>query len=175
MKNWKKLNSSIVHTNPWYRIRKDEVVRPDGSEGEYFVLETNGASVFIVAVNEMGEILLIGQERYTSGIFSWEIPGGNSEGQDPRTAAARELLEETGIEAREWEAIGIGYPMNGVSSEKSHVFRAKNLTFHESNQQAEEGITQMKWVTLDEIKRMIKSGEITDTQTMAAITQTFLS
>jgi 8-oxo-dGTP pyrophosphatase MutT (NUDIX family) len=174
MKNWKQLSSSVVHKNPWYQVRKDEVVRPDGSPGEYYVVETGGASVYIIVVDDQEKILLIGQERYTSGTFSWEIPGGNSDGQEPAKAAARELLEETGIEANKWEFIGDSYVMGGISSEKGYMYKVTGLIFHQENKQYEEGITHTKWVTLQDIKRMIKNGEITDNQTITAIAIAFL-
>lgn len=174
MQNWKTLSSSIVHKNPWYQVRRDEIVRPDGSNGEYYVVETKGPSVYAIALNEKEEILLIGQERYTNGTFSWEVPGGNSDGQDPRQAVIRELREETGLEAKKWELIGSSYVMDGVSSEKSYIFKATELIFHKENEQNEEGITQTKWASLKEIKQLIKTGVITDNQTITAITKAFL-
>lgn len=173
MKNWKTLNSIIVHRNPWYHIQKDDVIRPDGTHGEYFLLITGGASVFIVA-QDGNKILLIGQERYTNKSFSWEVPGGNSDGQDPLTAAKRELWEETGYEADVWEEIGFSYTMNGVSTEKSYIFRATELIQKGDDERKEEGITEMKWVTLEEAKNMIKTGDITDNQTITAITKVYL-
>lgn len=173
MKNWKKLKSEIVHSNPWYIVRKDDVIRPNGDRGEYYVVETRGPSVFIVATNSQNQILLIGMERYTNSTFSWEIPGGNSDNQDPKIAALRELQEETGYTTNNISLVGKSYVMNGVCGESSYVFHAKNLIPTGHNDQGEEGITKTKWVTQEQIKEMIKNEEITDNQTIVAITKTF--
>lgn len=174
MQSWQKLSSAIVHTNPWYKVRRDEVIRPDGQPGEYYVIETNGASVFIVATNPADEILLIGMERYTNGTFSWEVPGGNSDGQDPARAALRELQEETGYTTDSLTLLGKSYVMNGVCGEASYVFLAKNLQQTTSNAKAEEGITRTQWFSIPDIKNMIKRGEITDNQSIVALTKVLL-
>jgi len=174
MKNWQTRKAKIVHQNPWFQINQNDVIRPDGSLGQYFILETKGASVFVVVVNTQNEVLLIGQERYANGTFSWEIPGGNSEGEDPLHAAKRELVEETGVEAKTWINLGISYPMNGLSSEKSYTFIAKDITQNTINHQLEEGITRSQWVTPAKAFEMIKKGEITDNQTITGLTKAFV-
>ncbi len=92
---WKTKNSKIVHQNPWYKIRQDEVITPDGKPGTYNVLETKGDAALIVPLSEKDEIYLIKKYRYPIKEFSWEIPSGNSEGGDIFEAAKRELWEET--------------------------------------------------------------------------------
>ena len=173
MKSWQTISSKIVHKNPWYHVRHDQIIRPDGQPGNYYVVETGGPSIFIVAIND-NKILLVGQERYTNGTFSWEIPGGNSDGQDLLVAAKRELREETGYTANNWTAVGQGFVMNGVCGEKSYFFVASNLTQTGQNEQLEEGISQQKWFGMDEIKQMIKENVITDNQSIVAITKAIL-
>lgn len=175
MQNWKTLSSEVVHKNPWYEVVKNDVIRPDGSDGEYYIVQTYGPSVFVVATNQNNEVLLIGQERYTNGTFSWEVPGGGSDGQeDPLDAAKRELAEESGYTTNDISLVGKSFVMNGVCGELSYIYHATNLIKVEHNEQKEEGITQTKWVSLNEIKNMIKNEEITDNQTITAITKVFL-
>jgi 8-oxo-dGTP pyrophosphatase MutT (NUDIX family) len=166
----KKLSSKVVHQNPWFSIRHDRI---DQGEGDYFILETPPA-VFIVALTEKEEIYLIGQERYPTQLYSWEVPGGRSDGQPLPEAAQRELKEETGIEAEGWEEIGKFQTMNGVSNEISHVFLARGLKQTAENKQAEEGITELKKVPFKNALDLVKSGEITDGQTIAALMQVAL-
>ncbi|MGH8272572.1 MAG: NUDIX domain-containing protein, partial [Gammaproteobacteria bacterium] len=79
MKNpWKTSGSRIVYENRWIRVREDQVVRPDGGAGIYGVVEIR-PSVGIVAINSRDEIVLVGQWRYASGHYSWEIPRGGSQ------------------------------------------------------------------------------------------------
>ncbi len=92
---WRTLSSRIVYRNPWLTLREDTVIRPDGAEGIYSVVEMR-PSCGVVAINEDNQIALVGQWRYVHGKYSLEIPtGGSEEGEAPLDAAKRELLEET--------------------------------------------------------------------------------
>ena len=90
------------------------MVRPDGQEGIYAVLEMR-PSVGIVALNDADEGALITQWRYPLGRMSVEIPTGGSEASDPGVLAAarRELREETGLTARSWRELGFVDNSNG--------------------------------------------------------------
>jgi 8-oxo-dGTP pyrophosphatase MutT (NUDIX family) len=87
-------------------LREDNVIKPNGEKGIYGVVELPPAAG-IVAMNAHHQIILVGQWRYVHNKFSWEIPTGSSEaGESILTAAKRELLEETGIEAEDWIPLG---------------------------------------------------------------------
>ncbi len=166
--NWKTLNSIIVYRNRWMTVREDKIIRPDGSEGIYSVIE-NAPSVHIVALTNQDEVYLIGQFRYTTKTFSWEIPAGGADETDLLSAAKRELQEETGLTAEIWEETGKFHTMNGISGQMSHVFVARNLSQTDSNNQEEEGISHMKCVPLKQAFKMIKQGEITDSDSISAL------
>ncbi len=167
---WKTLKSTVVYENPWIVVHEDTVIRPDGTKGMYSVVDTVGsAAVFIVALTDHEQILLIGQFRYPTAMYSWELPGGGTGGKDPLEAAKLELQEETGYVAKEWQKIGTLQSMNGISSEIEHVFIAQGLTKTSEHKQAEEGITASKLVSIREALRMISSGDINDAQTIAAL------
>lgn len=108
------------------KIHEDEVLRPDGSYGQYSFVETSN-SVFIIPIDEKQNVYLVGQWRYPTKSFSWEFPGGGGDGQNILQAAKRELKEETGFEAEIWTEVGKLEPMNGVCSEIEYVFVAQNL------------------------------------------------
>lgn len=173
MKNpWKTLSSKIVFENPYYQIRRDEVTRPNGESGTYDVLETPG-SVFILAINDEGKFPLIGQFRYPTGEYSLEIPSGGREkdSRDPLHDAKRELLEETGITAREWSEVGRCFAFNGISSEQMVVYIARDLKYTNPTGHEEEGIMEIKEVSYEEAIDMIKFGQINDSQCISAILQ----
>ena len=165
---WKKLSSRIAYENKYIKIREDEVIRPDGSPGIYSVVESP-PSVIIIPLTDENEIYIIGQFRYPAQVYSWEIPGGNSDGQNLLIAAKRELQEEAGLTAKNWKELGRFQVMNGLSNEFMHVFLATGLKQAKSNDMAEEGIDELKKVSLTKAHKMIKSGEISDGQTIAAL------
>jgi 8-oxo-dGTP pyrophosphatase MutT (NUDIX family) len=166
---WRTLASKTVYENRWIRVREDRVVRPDGNEGIYGVIEIR-SSVAIVALNGHDEIALVGQWRYTLGRYSWEIPRGGSEpGEtDMAAVARRELREEAGVVASEWRDLGAVDLNNGVTTDVEHLFLATRLTHKEPEHDAEEKIS-VRWVPFDDAVRMVLRREITESCTVAAI------
>jgi len=168
---WKKINSKTVYVNPWFRVREDKVVKPNGKKGKYCVLETKAPSVFTVALTKNKEIYLINQYRYPTKKFCWEVPGGGSNNEDLLTAAKRELWEETGLIARDWKKIGMFNPMSGICSENMYVFLAKNLEQTGKNKKHEEGIGTIKKFPFKDVLKMIKNGEIVEGQSCLSVLQ----
>ncbi|SRR6266702_4243222 len=170
MKNpWKTISSRYVHENPSWKIRRDAVVRPDGKPGEYFVLDSR-SSAQVIALDQHQNVLLVRQFRYTTATSGWELPcGGLNEGEAPTAAAKRELLEETGIRAKIWKKLGTLQAANGMSNALMHVFLATGLKHFAQNDQAAEGIVEMKFFSASEIISMICTSKITDSQTLAGL------
>ena len=167
---WKRLSSKTVYENKWIRVREDQVIRPDGKPGIYGVVETINPAIFIIAQEENKKIFLVGQCRYTTGKFGWELPAGGSEGDDLQRAAEREIEEELGQTAKSWQYVGALESMKGISPEVMHVFIARDLEPSPNNKRAEEGITEVRAVTVEEFRAMIENGEMTDGQSIAAFT-----
>lgn len=166
---WKTLGSRIVYQNAWLRLREDAVLRPDGKEGIYSVVELR-PSVGIVALNADREIVLVGQWRYPLGRYSWEIPrGGSLEGEtDLLAAAQRELQEEAGIAARQWQRLGAVDVNNGVTSDVQHLFLATGIEERKTQPEPVEEIA-IRWTSLKDAVRMATSGEISEVCSVAAI------
>ena len=166
---WERLSSRIAHQNAYYHIREDTVVKPDGSKGTYHVLHKSGA-VGIVPMDDEHNIYLIGLHRYTTNEYSLEIPYGGDDGENSLVAAKRELQEETGLTAGIWHKLGTVYPMNGISDEPNFVYLATGLQPAKDDKTQEEGITKVAKYPYKEVLRMIKDNEITDAQTITAVT-----
>ncbi len=166
---WKTKSSRIAYENQWIRVREDEVFRPDGGPGVYGVVEIR-PSVGIVAVNERDEIALVGQWRYSVNRYSWEIPrGGSHPGEtDMLSVAKRELAEEAGLMAEQWDALGAVDVCNGVAHDVQTLYLASGLQPTETQLDPEEDIV-VGWRPFEEAVRMAMDGRITEVCSVAAI------
>ncbi|HWQ52087.1 MAG TPA: NUDIX hydrolase [Bryobacteraceae bacterium] len=166
---WRTLASRVVYSNAWIRVREDQVIRPDGAQGVYGVVEIR-PSVGIVAINERDEMVLVGQWRYPHGKLTWEIPrGGSHEGETEMLAVARrELREETGVEAQCWESLGATDVNNGVTTDTEHLFLATGLTLHAPRHDPEEQIA-IRWLAFETALEMTMRGEFPECCTALAI------
>ena len=168
--SWQTKTSRTVYENPWIRVREDEVVRPDGSDGIFGVVDLQNEAAFVVALDDDDRVLLVHIDRYTVG-SSWEVISGGTDGEDPLVAARRELLEETGLTADEWIEAGVMRALNGVCNARETVFIARGLRegADASAHRAEEGITANRWVSIPEALMMSTTGELTDGESIAAL------
>jgi len=164
---WKKIAGAIVHRNPWWSYRRDDVTLPSGSRGEYHYVHTPG-SVMVVPRHADGRILLVRQYRYLNDRDSVEFPaGGIKEGQGSEAAARAELREEAGVEAGILEEIGQFNPFNGVTDELCVVFAARELSPCAAHPDETEEFEVLRCEEA-EIRRMIADGRIWDGMTLAA-------
>ncbi len=167
---WQKITSKYVLKNPWFKVRQDDVIRPDGKPATYNVVECS-KSVFIIPVEvKTGNILLVRLFRYTTQHEGWEVPaGGVEDGETALGAAMRELQEETGCTSTSWKSLGVFDSMNGMSDAIADVFEAKELTHTGEHEKDEEGITEVRAFKPDEVIAMIKDGQIKDALSIAAL------
>jgi len=165
---WTTRASRTVYENRWIHVREDEVTGPHG-EGIYGVVRMQHPAVFVIALDDRERVCLVELERYTTGL-SLEVPAGGSDGEDPLVAAQRELLEETGVTASEWQYLGRMNALNGIADAPEHVYLARGLqTTDATASQHEEGIDAVRWVPFPDALRLVTDGEITDGETIAAL------
>lgn len=164
---FKTLSSKSVYKNKWMEVFEDEIEFSNGTKGIYgYVKRSDGAGVAIL--NEKSEILLVKQYRYPVKKMEWNIPGGATDGSDPREAAIREVLEETGIALESVEELYEGYPLSSCSTEKGYVYlaRVENVTVPNSDvSEFDEYMEEKRFVPISEALRMIDSGNISDANT----------
>jgi 8-oxo-dGTP pyrophosphatase MutT (NUDIX family) len=168
MSAWQQKSSREVYANNWIRVVEDEVVRPDGTDGLYGVVELRHPAVFVVPVLDDGRILMVHVDRYTTGT-SWEVPAGGSDGQDLQQAAERELREETGRTAGRWDHLGGQWSLNGVARSRCELFLARDLTRATDRVDEGEGIVDVGEFTWAEVRELLRTGQLEDGESAGAL------
>lgn len=117
---WLRLSAEQVYDNPWISLSHETVITPGGTEGIYGNVHFKNRALAIVPVDEQGNTWLVGQHRYTLDAFSWEVPmGGGPLNEEPLQAAQRELKEETGYSAANWQQLMKLHTSNSVTDEEA--------------------------------------------------------
>jgi 8-oxo-dGTP pyrophosphatase MutT (NUDIX family) len=167
---WKKVSSNIVYQSPFMTVREDQVATDSGKKGIYNLIDPR-PGVLVIAETETDEIYLIEAFRYPLQEWRWELPGGGIEnGDTPLVAAKKELQEELGLIADEWEQIGDIYPShNGPMSDRNIIFVAHSLTKTSTAHESGEAIRPPQAISYDKVFDMVRDGELTDGQTLGAL------
>jgi len=169
MPDWKTLSSQEVYKTAWFTIKKDQVAIHTGKELTYSYMVLPHPAVTIVAVNHDGEVLLQKNYRYTLRTRLWELPAGNSDGEEPLTAAKRELLEETGLVSDDWLSLGEVYMATGVASIQQHMFLARGVKPQTDERDEDEDISSQCFISRTKITDMLRSNDIVDSDSVIAL------
>lgn len=161
MKPFQTLTSQTVWSCPWYSVRQDQIILPNGQPGIYNVI-VKAPAVWIIPVTTDGQIALIYTYRYTVDAWGWEIPAGSIKpGQTPQEAACAELHEEVGGAAAAWHYLNRFYAANGICDEVGHIFLATGVTLSHPNHEPAE-VIQVHTKPIAEVLEMARSGQISD-------------
>ena len=168
------LESREIFDGRIMHVFEDTVRLPNGASASREYMRHVGA-VCVVPLLEDGSVLLERQFRYPVNRVMIEIPAGklDSKQEDPRQAAKRELLEETGAVAGELIELGLFLPACAYSDEAIHMYAAKNLTFREQSLDEDEFLNVFTMPLEDAVNEVL-SGNIPDAKTQTALLKVWL-
>jgi 8-oxo-dGTP pyrophosphatase MutT (NUDIX family) len=147
-------------------VRADQVRTPDNLLAERYVVLHPGA-VAVLALDDADRVLMIRQYRHPVRSLLWEVPAGLRDvpGEPLHVTAARELAEEAGYRARDWQVLADYYSSPGYSTERLRIFLARDpepIPAAERHfvPEAEEAHLLVQWLPLDEAVRKVFAGQL---------------
>ena len=165
------VSSKVVYRGPVFWVTTDHVLEPGGIKVRRDLIHHSG-SIVVLAVDDTGEtplVLLERQYRHAAKDYLWELPAGRIDaGEQELQAAKRELIEETGYRAKRLKVFLEFFPTPGFLEEKMWLLLAEELTEGEAQPEEDERI-EVKAYRVNELKTMIKKGELKDAKSIAGI------
>lgn len=167
---WTTKSSQQHYDNPWISVTEHQVINPSGNDGIYGVVHFKNTAVGVIPMDEQENTWLVGQYRYPTDTYEWEIPeGGGPDGESPLLTAQRELLEETGIVASHYEPLVENMQLsNSVSDETAYIYLATELTFQKASPEETEDLAVRK-LPIRQVFEMVHRGEIRDAMSALAL------
>ncbi len=162
MHDYEVLNSERVYEGRIISVRRDQVSMPGETSSQRDVVEHPGA-VGVIALDDLGRVLLVRQYRHPVGRPLDEIPAGllDVAGEPSVEAARRELAEEAGLGAETWHTLVDALTSPGMTDEAIRLFLARDVHPVERQvQQHEEVEMTTEWVVLEDAVRRVLAGEI---------------
>ena len=162
------IRSEILLQGRAFKIRRDHLKTPDGQETKFEIVE-HGGSVVVIPVDAEGNMWFVRQYRHAAGKDLLELPAGTRDGDEPyEECAAREIREETGMEAGTLIEVGSFYLAPGYSTEYMGVFLATDLKHNPLDPDADEFLSVEKF-PVKQALTLVASGEVPDAKSLAAL------
>ncbi len=166
---WTLKSSQQMYDNPWITVEHHDVITPLGGVGIYGKVHFKNFALGIIPLDEYNNTWIVGQYRYPLDAYSWEIPmGGGTRDCDPLESAQRELLEETGLTALQWNLLMKLHTSNSVTDETALVYVARQVQQGKPQFDETEDIA-IKKIPFSELYQMVIQGSITDAISVAGV------
>jgi ADP-ribose pyrophosphatase len=162
------IKSETILQGRAFKIRRDYLKTPNGRETRLEIIE-HGGSVVLIPIDNDGNLLFVRQYRHAVGKDLLELPAGTRDNDEPfEECAAREIREETGMQAGKLQKVGEFYLAPGYSSEFMVVFLATGLKDNPLDADDDEFL-QVEKFPLKHAIQMAERGDIPDAKSLAAL------
>ncbi|MFD5215301.1 NUDIX domain-containing protein [Microbacterium sp. NPDC058345] len=156
------IRSDLAFEGAVWNVRDDRVRYGDGEIRRQYVAHTG--AVAVVAIDDLGRVLLIQQYRHPIRHRDWELPAGllDVPGEDPLLAAQRELAEEADLTADHWQPLVSSWTTPGGNDEMIHLFLATGISAAEAEHARvdEEADIRVEWVPLVDAVEAVLAGRM---------------
>lgn len=167
-KKAKILKSEIIYEGKTFGVRRDELIEPTGLRTMREVV-THPGSVVVLPVLPDGRIVMVRQYRHAARQYLWELVAGRMErGENAKTGAQRELIEETGYRARKFTVFLDFFPTPGFLEERMYLLLAKGVSAGAAEPEEDEKITAAAY-TRKQLEHMMRTGKLKDAKTIAGL------
>jgi ADP-ribose pyrophosphatase len=150
-----------------FKVKRDYLKTPNGDETKLEIIE-HGGSVVVVPIDNDGNLLFVRQYRHAAQQELLELPAGTRNEQEPfEECAAREIREETGMQAGKLQKVGDFYLAPGYSTEFMAVFLATDLKHNPLEADFDEFL-QVEKLPVKQAAELFQSGKMLDAKSLAA-------
>ena len=169
----KPISSEMIFDGKIIHVYKDSIELPNKKPGFRELIRHVGGACIIPLTDE-GEVICVRQYRYPYARMIIEIPAGklDSKNEDHRSAALRELREETGCTCKKLTYMGQMYGSPAILDEVIYMYMAEGLEEGELDLDEDEFVEVIK-IPLDEMYRMVLDGKILDAKTQIAVMKAY--
>jgi ADP-ribose pyrophosphatase len=168
---FRQLDERVVHEGHVVTFAVGTFEAPDGTTFERDIVRHPGA-VSVVAVDDRGRVALVRQYRAALDEEILELPAGKLDvhGEDPMLCAQRELAEEVGLAAEQWEPLATFHHSPGFCDELGRVYLARGLRAVPHDRQGiEEQAMTVEWWPLADADTMVAQGTVHDAKTVIGL------
>lgn len=136
---------------------------------DHHVVRMPAPATGVVVHDRQRGVLLLWRHRFITDTWGWEVPAGKVDpGEDARTAASREVLEETGWSAGPLVHLCSYAPISGVGDHRFELFAATGATYvGEPSDPAE--AERIEWVPVATVREEIRAGRVDNGLTLTAL------
>ena len=165
---WTIKETNEVYQDPYVKLTLDQVIRPDGDNGQHVVVEIK-PGVCVIALDDEGQVHLTREFHYAIGRESVEgVSGGIEPGEDALKCAQRELQEEIGLQAKCWQYLMTVDPFTSIMLSPTRLYLATQLSPIAKSPEGTEVIQPVVMPLADAIHR-VQTGAITHAPSCVAL------